>query len=109
MAIILKNDRRRYYRVLSESDKGNYKNLCEFLAQSVIRSLNVYLGILKPSKKKEDKLLSLFELSKYCDYSPAYLKKLALSNKLEAVKKGRNWYSSEAAVKSYVESIKKIK
>ena len=109
MAIILKNDRQRYYRVLSEADKGDYKNLCEFLAQSVARSLNVYLGILKPSKKKEDKLLSLAELSRDCNYSPAYLKKLALSNKLEAIKKGRNWYSSEKAIKDYVESIKKIK
>ena len=109
MAIILKNDRQRYYRVLSEADKGDYKNLCEFLAQNVIKSLNVYLEILKPSRKKEDKLLSLAELSKYCNYSPAYLKKLAISNKLEAVKKGRNWYSSEKAVTDYVKSITKVK
>ncbi|MDA3780676.1 MAG: Fic family protein, partial [Bacteroidales bacterium] len=71
MTIILRNDRQRYYRVLSEADKGNYKNLCEFLAQSVTRSLNVYLKTLKPSKKEEDKLLSLAKLSKHCDYSPA--------------------------------------
>ncbi len=107
MTIILKNDRRRYYRVLSEADRGNYKNLCEFIAQNVIRSLNLYLEILNPSEKKEDKLLPLSKLSKHCDYSPAYLKKLALSNKLEAVKKGRNWYSSEKAVKRYIESIRK--
>ncbi len=107
MTIILKNDRRRYYRVLSEADRDNYKNLCEFIAQNVIRSLNLYLEILNPSEKKENKLLPLSELSKHCDYSPAYLKKLALSNKLEAVKKGRNWYSSEKAVKRYIESIKK--
>lgn len=107
MAIILKNDRQRYYRVLSEADKGSYKNLCEFLAQNITRSLNVYLNILKPSQKEKDKLLSLAELSKYCNYSPAYLKKLALNNKIEAVKKGRNWYSSKKAVKEYVESINK--
>lgn len=105
MAIILKNDRQRYYRVLAEADKGDYKNLCEFLAQSTIRSLNIYLNTLKPSQKKEDKLLSLAELSKYCNYSSAYLKKLALSNKLEAVKKGRNWYSSKKAVEDYKKSI----
>jgi hypothetical protein len=33
------------------------------------------------------------------------LKKLALSNKLEAVKKGRNWYSSKKAVEDYKKSI----
>ncbi len=107
MAIILKNDRRRYYRVLSEADKGDYQNLCEFLAQSVIRSLNIYLNILKPSRKKEDQLLSLAELSKHCNYSPAYLKKLALSNKLEATKKGRNWFSSKRAINDYIKSIGK--
>jgi len=107
MAIILKNDRKRYYRVLSEADKGQYQNLCEFLAQSVIRSLNIYLRTLKPSKKKEDQLLSLAELSKYCNYSPAYLKKLALSNKLEAIKKGRNWFSSKKAINDYIKFIGK--
>lgn len=106
MAIILKNDRRRYYRVLSEADNGDYKNLCEFLAQSAIRSLNIYLDVLKPSKKKEDKLLTLAELSKYCNYSPAYLKKLAINNKLEAVKKERNWYSSKKAVDDYIKLLK---
>ncbi len=106
MAIILKNDRKRYYRILSEADKGDYKNLCEFLAQSVIRSLNIYLEILKPSNKKNDKLLPLAELSKYCDYSPAYLKKLAINNKIEAIKKGRNWYSSKNAINAYIKEIK---
>lgn len=107
MTIILKNDRRRYYRVLSEADKNNYKNLCEFTAQNVIRGLNLYLEILKPSKKEFDKMLLLSELSKYYDYSAAYLKKLALNNKIEAEKKGRNWYSSKNAVEKYIKSIKK--
>lgn len=109
MTIILKNDRQRYYRVLSEADKGNYNGLCEFVAQSAIRSLSIYLDVLKPSRKKADQLLSLAELSKQCNYSPAYLKKLAISNKLEATKKGRNWYSSKKAVEDYVRSIGKVK
>ncbi len=105
MAIILKNDRQRYYRVLGEADKGDYKNLCEFLAQSVIRSLNAYLDILAPRSGKKDQLLSLAELSKLCEYSPAYLKKLTAENKLEAEKKGRNWYSSIKAVVEYKQSL----
>ncbi len=108
MTIILKNDRRRYYRVLSEADKGKYKNLCEFIAQNVTRSLNIYLETLGPSEKGDYEMMPLSELSKHCDYSPAYLKKLALENKLEAVKKGRNWYSSKKAVKEYIQSINSI-
>ena len=101
MAIILKNDRKRYYRVLTEADKGDCSNLCEFIAQAIIRSLNKYLEILKPSIKKEEKLMTLTELSNNVDYTAAYLKKLIITNKLEADKKGRNWYSSIKAVDDY--------
>ena len=104
MAIILKNDRKRYYRVLSEADKGSYRNLCEFIAQSIIRSLNKYLEILKPSRKKEEQLMTLNELSGLTDYTPAYLKKIILNNKLEANKNGRIWYSSIKAVNDYQKS-----
>ncbi len=107
MGIILKNDRQRYYRVLAEADRGDYKNLCEFLAQSVIRSLNNYLSVVSPTKNKKEQLLTLAELAGKCNYSPAYLKKLILTNKLEAAKKGRNWYSSVKAVDDYKKSIAK--
>ncbi|QQR54798.1 Fic family protein [Candidatus Peregrinibacteria bacterium] len=101
LAIILKNDRKRYYRVLHEADKGNYKPLCEFVAQSVIRSLNIYLKILKPSRAKSGQYLELKELSKDSPYSATYLRKLATQGKLEAFKEGRNWLSSKEAVLRY--------
>lgn len=107
MAIILKNDRKRYYRVLSEADKDNYSPFCEFVAQSVIRSLNLYLKFLRPKQKKNDKYISLEELAKFAPYSSAYLRKLATQGKLEAFKEGRNWLSSKQALKDYMESIGK--
>lgn len=108
MAIILKNDRKRYYRVLSEADKGNYSPFCEFVAQSVIRSLNLYLKFLKPKQRKDDRYMSLEELSKEGPYSANYLRKLATQGKLEAFKEGRNWLSSKQALKEYISSIKTI-
>lgn len=107
MAIILKNDRRRYYRVLSEADDGNDSALCEFVAQAVIRSLNIYLKILKPSKAKNQKFISLQELSKLSPYSAVYLRKLATQGKLEAFKEGRNWLSSKKALDEYMDSVGK--
>jgi len=107
IAIILKNDRKRYYRVLSLADKGNLKPLCEFIAQTVIRSLNIYLKRLAPSNKRSDKYIELKELSKICDYSANYLRKLAVQGKLEAFKEGRNWLSSEKALKNYIDSLGK--
>lgn len=107
MAIILKNDRKRYYRVLSEADKGNYSPFCEFVAQSVIRSVSLYLKFLKPKQKKNDKYISLEELAKLGPYSSTYLRKLATQGKLEAFKEGRNWLSSKKALKDYMHSIGK--
>ena len=106
LAIILKNDRKRYYRVLSESDNQNYTTLCEFVAQSVIRSLNIYLQILTPKKNQKEKYVSLEELSKGSPYSATYLRKLATQGKLEAFKEGRNWLSSKKALRDYIDSAK---
>lgn len=105
MAVILKNDRKRYYRTLSEADKGNYGPFCEFVAQAVIRSLNLYLKFLKPKQKKNEKHISLIDLAKDSPYSVDYLRKLALQGKLEAFKDGRNWLSSYKALKDYMDSI----
>lgn len=106
MAIILKNDRKRYYRVLSEADKDKYSPFCEFVAQSVIRSLNLYLKLLKPSQRKDEQYISLEELAKHGPYSATYLRKLATQGKIEAFKEGRNWLSSKKALKEYINSIK---
>ena len=108
LAIILKNDRKRYYRVLSESDSKDYTTLCEFVAQSVVRSLNIYLKILTPKKNQKEKYVSLEELSKGSPYSATYLRKLATQGKLEAFKEGRNWLSSKKALKDYIDSTKHI-
>ena len=51
LVVILKNDRKKYYRVLSSADKGNPKPLVQFVAQSAERSLNIYLKTLTPSSK----------------------------------------------------------
>lgn len=108
LAVILKNDRKRYYRVLARADEGHYAPLCEFVAQAVLRSLNIYLEVLTLSIKKEARFLSLKELAKDSSYSATYLRKLATLGKLEAFKKGRNWLSSKEALERYVESRKRF-
>lgn len=106
LAIILRNDRKRYYRVLALADEGKYKPLCEMVAQAVLRSLSIYLKILKPQKerKSNEEYTSLKELSKKSTFSETYLRKLANLGKLEAFKEGRNWVSSEKALQAYIDS-----
>lgn len=105
LAIIQKNDRQKYYRVLASSDRGNYQPLILFIAQAVLRSLNIYLDILTPSKEKEG-LITLAEATKYCSYSQAYLGKLAKEGKLEAIKLKRNWMTTKTAILKYVKEHK---
>lgn len=106
LTIILKNDRSKYYRVLSAADKGDYLPLIVFIAQCVERSLDIYLRTLSPKTSPDDKLISLAKLAKKSPYSAKYLNLLANSGKLEAEKLGRNWVSSKSALKKYLNSVK---
>ena len=53
LVIVLKNDRKKYYRVLALADKGRYEPLVRFIAQAVERSLDMYLKILTPTTKRK--------------------------------------------------------
>ena len=54
LVIILKNDRKKYYRMLEKADKGSCKELVCFIALSVMRSLDIYLKTLTPLSKRRD-------------------------------------------------------
>jgi Fic family protein len=102
LAVILNNDRKKYYRVMRQADRGKMKDLVTFMGQAVLRSLNMYLDMVTPSKQK-DRLISLAEATKYCDYSQEYLSKLAKLGKLDAHKQSRNWVTTKKAIDEYVE------
>lgn len=106
LTIIQKNDRQKYYRVLASADNGNYKPLVIFIAQAVLRSLNIYLDVLTPSDQKEN-FISLAEATKFVPYSQAYLGKLAKEGKLEAIKLKRNWVTTKEALLRYAKEHKK--
>ena len=103
LAIILKNDRKKYYTVLTKADRGDLMPFVRFIAQAVERSLDIYLKVLTPTDKRKEIFISLNELSKGTGFSPKYLNLLARTGKLEAHKEGRNWISSKAALERYLE------
>lgn len=104
LVIILKNDRKKYYRVLSQADKDNVVPFIRFIAQAVSRSLDIYLKILTPVSKKREKYLLLSEIAKSTPYNAKYLNLLARQGKLEAHKEGRNWLISKEAIERYINS-----
>lgn len=107
LSIILKNDRKRYYKVLQEADKGNYKGLVEFIAKAVERSLDMYLDALTPSSKNKEKFINLKEASKFCSYSPKYLNLLINKGLLNAHKERRNWLTTKEAIERYIKDRKR--
>lgn len=107
LTIILKNDRKKYYRVLALADRGSYAPLIMFVAQNVERSLDIYLKTLKPKAIKGEKVHPLSELAKNTPYSAKYLNLLVRQGKLEAHKEKRNWLSSKEAVARYIQNRKR--
>ena len=99
LAIILKNDRQKYYRVLQQADKGKVAGFVLFIAQAVERSLDLYLRAFEKTKTRE--LLTLAEASRGTPYSPKYLNLLARSGSIEALKRGRVWYTTKEAIDDY--------
>lgn len=109
LVIVMKNDRKRYYQSLSLADKGDYTSFINFIARAVERTLDIYLKILMPSKKGNEKFISLAEVAKGSKFTEKYLNLLARSGKLEAHKEGRNWLSSKDALKRYMNSRERIR
>lgn len=103
LAIIKKEDRQKYYRVLEKAHKGDYSDLINFVALSVDRSLDMYLSAIEKTTKESEKIL-LGDLSKEFNFSQEYLSLLARQGKIAAHKRGRTWYSSRQAVQRYIDN-----
>jgi Fic family protein len=107
LSVVLKNDRKKYYDTLAKADEEDYISFVRLMAQSVERSIDIYLKVLRPSKKGSEKFLILSEVSPKTPYSTKYLNLLIRQGKLEAHKEGRNWLSSVEAVERYIKNRKR--
>jgi Fic family protein len=101
-AIILKNDRKKYYDALNRANNGDYSKLLLLVLQSLERSLDIYVSSLNNTY---DNYLPISELVEEptLPYGQEYLSLLARQGKIDAFKEGRVWYTSEEAVLDYVE------
>lgn len=107
LVVVLTNDRRKYYRVLSLADKGTYEPFVRFIAQAVERSLNIYLTTLLPTKQNKERYVPLSVLARQCPYSKEYLNLLARFGKIEAHKEQRVWVATQTAIERYMRQRKR--
>lgn len=106
--IIMKTNRRQYYRVLAQADNGQDGPLVNFVGRAVERSLTLYLEACTPRSEPpadDEAWIPLREAAKGTSYSQEYLSLLARTGRLEAVKRGRNWMTTRQAIESYRQSL----
>ena len=98
--VLLKVDRPKYLRALSEADHGNLAPFANFIARSVERSLDMYLLAFE----KEAEILTLAEASKLTPYTQEYLSLLARKGDIGAFKLRRNWVITKKALNEYLKT-----
>ena len=98
-AVILASRRPRYLQALDLADTGNANPLTEVVARAVSGTLSRFLI---PKLAGEARLVPLAALAAQSEYSPTYLRQLAQSRRLRAVREGRLWLSSRVWLDEYV-------
>ncbi|MDC8001872.1 Fic family protein [Aequorivita todarodis] len=105
-AIILKNDRAKYYDGLNSANNGNYQKLSLLMAQALERTLNIYLSAI-PGNDTEYTEISNLVKEADLPYGQEYISLLARQGKIDAHKEGRNWFTTKEAVEAYVQNRKR--
>ena len=109
-AVIEHSSRQQYYRVLAQADKGIVAPLVNFIGRAVERGLIQMLEAVTPRDapvSAENRWIPLREAAQNSAYSQEYLSLLARKGRLEAIKRGRNWYTTHKAVQTYSQAVKK--
>lgn len=105
-AIILKNDRKKYYEALNQANKGSYQKLTLLMAQALERTLNIYMSALPNNDEEYIEISSLVE-EPSVPYGQEYISLLARQGKIDAYKEGRNWLTTKKAVDDYIKNRKR--
>lgn len=101
-AIILKNDRKKYYDSLNIANNGDYSKLVLLILQATERSLDIYLSSLNNSYEDYRPISNIVEEERL-PYGQEYVSLLARKGKIDAFKEGRNWLTTKDAVFDYIE------
>jgi len=100
-AIILKNDRKKYYEALNQANNGNYQKLILLMCQAVERTLNIYLNAM-PDNNQEYDIIANIVNEPGSPYGQEYISLLARQGKIDAYKEGRNWLTTKKAIDDYI-------
>lgn len=105
-AIILKNDRKKYYEALNQANGGNYQKLTLLMCQALERTLNIYKNAM-PDNYSEYQEISNIVQEPNMPYGQEYISLLARTGKIDAYKEGRNWLTTREAIEDYIATRKR--
>ena len=105
-AIILKNDRKKYYDALNQANNGSYKKLMLLMVQSLERTLNIYLTAIPGYDDGYREISQIVEEPGF-PYGQEYISLLARQGKIDAYKEGRNWLTTSDAIEKYMATRKR--
>ena len=102
-AIILKNDRKKYYDALNTANNGDYSRLLLLIIQAIERSLDIYLSSLNNTYEEYLPVSQIVE-DPEIHYGQEYVSLLARQGKIDSFKEGRNWLTTKNAVMEYIKN-----
>jgi Fic family protein len=105
-AIILRNDRKKYYDALNAANNEDYSKLLLLVLQAVERGLDIYLSSLTNTYDEYKSISSLVK-EDGVPYGEEYISLLARKGKIDAFKEGKNWLTSQQAITDYLEGRKR--
>ena len=100
-AIILKNDRKKYYSALDAANLGDYSKLLLLVLQAAERTLDIYVGSLFNTYEEYQPIINIVS-EPDIPYGQEYISLLARRGRIDAFKEGKDWLTTKAAVKEYV-------
>ena len=101
-AIILKNDRKKYYDALNQANNGNYQKLTLLMCQALERTVNIYLTSIPSDDDEDYQSIANIVSEPNTPYSQEYVSLLARQGKIDAYKEGRNWVTTKKAINDYI-------
>ncbi|MFY7741226.1 MAG: Fic family protein [Flavobacterium sp.] len=108
-AIILKNDRKKYYEALNQANSGNYQKLMLLMSQALERTLNIYISSLPDNDYDFQEISNIVCEPNELPYGQEYISLLARQGKIDAHKEGRNWFTTKKAIEEYMANRKRMR
>lgn len=99
-AVILKNDRKKYYAALEKAQQGKTEDFIFLVSRAVERAIYLYFEAI-PELAAD--FLTMAQAAEIAPYSQDYLNILARRGAIPAFKLKRNWLVTREALQRYIE------